>query len=455
MNDFQTFLNNCLSELLAMVPERLYLVGGYLRENLLLNDTLDFDFAVYENTLEISRELARKTNGVFVLLDPDRKTGRVVWNRKRNNFELNFDLATICGKSIEEDLRLRDLTINSIALELNRENIAKVSSGKLILNKSEIIDPTGGYDDLNNKLIRTYSKSNLEADPLRILRVFRFAGKTGFGIDHGTINFIKEIPELILKPAKERVLKEFTDIMANPVSNIQFKQMYRAELLPYLFFDLGQIDPVMFPKAIKNLENFELILNNLSEYFSYNNEISESLNAVIPYHTRASLLKVVILLHSLKTDNFSQKDYFHKVEKFLKIFTFSAIEQQVILNHLKFCAGWEEIASIEITPTSLFHFFKVRQKEVTGSLLLNFTLAFSDDLIKSKINRIFEYYFADKILSEQPKLLDGNMIIKEFKLKPGPEIGILLNFLQEAQAVKKVNNYQEALEFVSEKLKIK
>lgn len=455
MNDFNFFLNFCLTELLSLVPEKLFLVGGYVRERLMLKETTDFDFAVSENTLEIAKELARKTKGVFVLLDDQRKTARVVWNKKRNNFELNFDLATITGNSIEDDLLLRDLTINSMAIGLNKDTLPNLFRKNYSFNKNEITDPAGGFSDLKNKIIRTYRKENLEADPLRLLRVFRFSAKLGFEITTGTLNFIKEIPELILIPARERVLKEFFDIISNPFSYKQLELMNEVKLLLYLFQGLGNSDQGSFSLAIKNLETFELIINNIPENFNYNKDISIYLNEIVILdHKKYSILKIALFLNSLKPENCNINAYLLQVENFLKIYTFSFVEQQLILNHLKFCHFYQEIDNFEFNRKPLFYFFKERQNEVIGSLLINYTLAFAKNSLKENIGKIFEYYFEDNILSQQPKLLDGNVLIREFKLKPGPIIGKLLNSLQEAQAEKKVTNYQEALEFISGKLKI-
>ncbi|MEK5794370.1 multifunctional CCA tRNA nucleotidyl transferase/2'3'-cyclic phosphodiesterase/2'nucleotidase/phosphatase, partial [Acinetobacter nosocomialis] len=80
---------------------------------------------------------------------------------------------------LEEDLIRRDLTINAMAMDEN----------------GNIYDPYGGQDDLNQKILRHVSDAFIE-DPLRVLRVARFAARYtayGFKIAEETLNLMSEI----------------------------------------------------------------------------------------------------------------------------------------------------------------------------------------------------------------------------------------------------------------------
>jgi tRNA nucleotidyltransferase/poly(A) polymerase len=453
MSDFASFIKSSLSELLLLVPEKFFLVGGFVRERLLNKQSVDFDFAIAKNTIEIARELARRTKGVFVLLDEQRETARVVWNHDRNGFELNFDIARIIGKTIEEDLILRDLTINAIAVEVNNKTIPSLL-GETKLDALDLMDPSGGVEDINNKIIRTYQKENFLADPLRILRTFRFAGKLGFRISNETIGFIREIPELIIKPAKERVLKEIYDIFSVQDSYFHLELMNEAGILKYLFHDLGNFAEANFLSGLNSLKVFETVIRNITEHFSYKEQIADYLNQeIILGHKKVFILKMVLLLNGLNPSDASIPAYLKQVEKFLKKFTFSAIELQLILKHLKFSFAVNEIADFQLSRKNLFHFFKDRQNEVAGSILLYYVLDFPTGVLRESLTKILEYYFEDQILSDPPQLLDGNDLIKEFNLKPSKLIGQLLSTIQEAQAERKVKNYEEAIEFVRGLLK--
>jgi tRNA nucleotidyltransferase (CCA-adding enzyme) len=454
MNDFNGFVLYCLSELLKLVNGKLYLVGGFVREKLLGGYSADYDFVLPENTITVAKGLAKKTGGAFVLLDEQRNTARVVWNRERNNWDLNFDFATIMGSSIINDLTIRDLTINSLAIEIIQGTIEKLVPGGNPLLSEELIDPAEGFADLEKKQIRTLSRENLVADPLRILRVFRFAAKLGFEISGKTLDYVKSIPELILLPARERVLKELYDIFSSEQSFKQFKTMNDVYLLTYLFQGLGNFNKDTFSRAINNLELLEILVSELPEHFIFFQEIDHYLNRfTIQGHRKFPLLKIVLVLIALKPENSSTDEYLPGVEKFLKFYTFSFIEQQLILKHLKFGFSFQEIKDFNFSRKNLFHFFKDRQEEVPGSLLINYVLSWSEIAIRENIKKISNFYFEDEILSNQPQLINGNDLIRDFKLKPGRLIGQLLNSVREAQAEKKINSRLEALDFVSEILK--
>ncbi len=86
------------------------------------------------------------------------------------------------GKTVEEDLKRRDFTINAIAL--------RQAQGKL----TEIIDPYGGQEDLKNKLIKAVGDptERFEEDALRIMRAIRLSSQLGFMIEDQTLVALKE-----------------------------------------------------------------------------------------------------------------------------------------------------------------------------------------------------------------------------------------------------------------------
>jgi tRNA nucleotidyltransferase/poly(A) polymerase len=257
MSALKEFLAENIRKLLNISQQEVYLVGGFVRERLLLNTTYDYDFIVKENSLEISKALAKESKGAFVLLDPERETGRVAWNIERNNFNLNFDIAKLVGGSIESDLRLRDITINAMAIRVTEDNIEKILDENYAFSKEEIVDFSNGFEDLKNKVIRTYRKENLIDDPLRMLRVFRFIGKFNFEVENETATFIKEKASLITKPAKERVLKELFDIFSYNNASKVLSNMQEVSLLDYLFMDLKLKSKELLTEGIAKVAELE------------------------------------------------------------------------------------------------------------------------------------------------------------------------------------------------------
>jgi tRNA nucleotidyltransferase (CCA-adding enzyme) len=110
------------------------------------------------------------------------------------------------GKTIEEDLSRRDFTMNAIAIELKPE----MSSDKLI-------DPFQGQEDINNKLIRAVGDPNerFKEDALRMMRAIRFAAQLGFQIEENTLQAITNDAPLIGEIAGERIRDELLKLLAS------------------------------------------------------------------------------------------------------------------------------------------------------------------------------------------------------------------------------------------------
>lgn len=436
MNE-KEFLLFCLRTLKENFTGKVFIVGGFVREKLLGNETFDFDFIVESNSLEITQKIAKKTKGVFVLLDQERQTGRIAWNKSFSPCEMDFDITTLVGKSIEEDLQSRDLTINALAIEL-KDDWEKFFDSNYQIKKEDIIDFSNGYDDFINKELKTFKPSNLTDDPLRMLRVFRFSAKLGFKISDKTLNNIIKNSELIKKPAKERILKELFSIFASNKTHEIINIMSKTKLIDYLFEDISIFKKESFDKLTSNLSYFENLDLNNKEIYNYLNECL-TLN-----HNRKTLIKIVIFLLYLR-NNLSNNEYLSKVESFLKKNHFSSNECKFILKNLHLVIN-ENIDSISLDRKSLYFFFKNRVNETISSLLIE--LCLKENFINEKEYNLLDIYLKDKILSNQPKIITGNDLIKELNLKSGKHLGELLEQVNIAQAEKLISNYYEALEFV-------
>ena len=182
-----------LRDLAAARNLEVYLVGGSVRELALGRPAPDLDLAVSAQTLELARELATALDGTFVLLDEKERTARVV------NQEEILDLAEFRAPSLEGDLQGRDFTINALALDLK----AILGAGPL-----RVIDPLGGLEDLSRGLIRMVAAENLAADPLRLLRAYRFAATHGFSLTPETEAAIRRQVREFSRVAGERVHQE-------------------------------------------------------------------------------------------------------------------------------------------------------------------------------------------------------------------------------------------------------
>lgn len=145
------------------------LVGGSVRDLLLGRAPHDIDFAVLGDAVGLARAVANALGGAFYVMDAERGTARVIVDG------LILDFARCRGTTLDEDLRGRDLTLNAIAAPLPLDAPTR---GQIAL-----YDPLGGAKDLRDKVIRLASPDAIANDPVRAMRVARFAADLGARID--------------------------------------------------------------------------------------------------------------------------------------------------------------------------------------------------------------------------------------------------------------------------------
>ena len=157
-----------------------YVVGGAVRDELLGLPVKDRDHVVVGATPEEMEKLGFKPVGkdfpVFLHPETHEEYALARTERKSGRGYKGFTVHAAPDVTLEDDLRRRDLTINAIA---------KSEDGSLI-------DPFNGRNDLEQRVLRHVSDAFSE-DPVRILRVARFAARFGFGVADATMALMKQM----------------------------------------------------------------------------------------------------------------------------------------------------------------------------------------------------------------------------------------------------------------------
>lgn len=193
---------------------KIYLVGGIVRDILLSKRLHDVDITVEGNAKEFVEILDCYIKTKSVKYNETLPTAKVVFS---NGVEIDFastrqevydnfgDLPRIVktGCSLEEDIKRRDFTVNSLIVSLNKENLF------------ELIDLTNGLKDLKNKKLRILHKKSFLDDPSRMIRGLKFAQRLNFTLEEET----KKLQEEYLKNPLEniplkRVEKEIVDLFS-------------------------------------------------------------------------------------------------------------------------------------------------------------------------------------------------------------------------------------------------
>ena len=174
-----------------------WIVGGALRDALLGRPVVDVDLAVTGPEKDVARNIARAAGGPAFPLSERFDT----WRAEAAERGWHVDVTSLRGEGIEADLARRDFTVNAIALPLDG---------------GEALDPHGGRDDAERRLLRTVSDASLSDDPIRILRAARLAAALGFEIEPATLEMARREAPLAAEPAGERRFAELRNIVAGP-----------------------------------------------------------------------------------------------------------------------------------------------------------------------------------------------------------------------------------------------
>jgi tRNA nucleotidyltransferase (CCA-adding enzyme) len=189
---------------------KIYVTGGAVRDVLLGRTPKDIDYVVVGSTpaqmlangfIRVGADFPvfLKDGEEYALARTERKTAPGY-----NGFETNFDPSI----TLFQDLKRRDLTINSMAVSVeNWENF------KLVASKGQcpttLIDPFGGFVNLDQGVLVHTSEAFCE-DPIRVLRTARFASRYNFQVSDSTMALMKKIVHELNAVAPERIWLEFS-----------------------------------------------------------------------------------------------------------------------------------------------------------------------------------------------------------------------------------------------------
>lgn len=218
---------------------KIYQVGGAVRDKLLGKPVKDRDWVVVGSTPEEMKSLGYKPVGKDfpVFLHPETKEEYALarTERKTGKGYKGFTFHTSSEITLEDDLVRRDLTINAMAED---------EDGKLI-------DPFGGEQDLKDSMLRHVSPAFVE-DPLRVLRVARFAARFGFKIANETMTLMQTISasgELeALVP--ERVWTELEKALGGKYPTRFLLVLRACNALKVLFPEIDRLFGIPQPAAI-------------------------------------------------------------------------------------------------------------------------------------------------------------------------------------------------------------
>ncbi len=391
----------------------LYLVGGSVRDLLLNRKTADFDFTLKSETIQFVKSFAQSINAPFVPLEEQPPTARVIVKTQQSTqTELCLDFTQFRANTLTEDLCLRDLTINAMAIRL--ESVMET-------DHPEIIDPCNGINDLDKRQLLFPSEQVILDDPLRLMRIFRFSAQLDFNIPQKSFRLVQKHSNLLPNVSPERVRDELFKLLKNKKSNYYLQQMFNVGLL-------SKVIPHLEKRLVSwsYLERFEKISipESLSEYRA---EIEAYLNEELGlFANRSTLIKLCLLDPDNAVEIGKRLRLSRKAVKFLKCIA----------------TEYPQLSDEVLTKKQIITFLRNTSSEWWGVLLFSAVIL---PIPVGMLKQITDTYYQHLLpILKQGKLISGEDLIREFQLKEGREIGVLLKQIEEMQHYGEIRTRAEA-----------
>ena len=400
-----------------------YLIGGSVRDLILGNEVYDYDFATNAKPEEMVK-IFRKTiptgikHGTVSVLVDDHRFEITTYRSDGTYFDGRHPESVAFSNELRVDVERRDFTSNGLVYDPE---------------SCEIIDYVNGLKDIESRIIRTIGDpaTRFNEDGLRPIRACRFAAKLNFEIEENTFIAISKTFDIVKKVSKERIRDELLKMLESEKPSIGLEYLRKSGILDIILPELA--------------ECYGISQNKYHIYDVYYHSIY-SCDAAPKENI---LIRLAALLHDIgkvptKQPNTSGDYTFYnhevlgvkitkKIMKRLKCSN-EQIESvsNLILNHMfHYTNEWTDGAVRrfirKVGLENIDNLFILRMADRKGNGARK-GLPQPIERLKKRIEQVIE---AENAFSVRDLDIDGNVIMGELGLKPGPVIGKILNELLE------------------------
>lgn len=365
-----------------------YFVGGSVRDTILGVKIHDVDIASSAYPQEI-KSLFNHTvdtgieHGTVMVLH-NKKGYEITTFRTESGYQdyRRPDKVTFV-RSLSEDLKRRDFTINAFAM---REN-------------GEVTDLFNGLEDMHNHLIRAVGNPSerFNEDALRMMRAVRFASKLDFDIESNTLEAIHKHSKLLSKIAIERIYTEFVKMMMAKRPKQGLLDMVKTDMYKYIPVFGDHRDDLISISKLNNLK-----LNSEIEVWS--------------------LISFAFQLYS--------EQIHHLLKKW-------KASNDVIKQTEMCCAAINHLQKNDLNKWQMY------ETGIDLLLAANHIASFYGFYVSDE--QLINDYDALTIKSKKELAINGGILIKNGICKPGPQLGNILLELEHLVVQGKVDNQTEIL----------
>ena len=447
-----------------------FLVGGFVRDLFLNEYSKDIDLLVTGHCLEFSQQLAKETGGTLIALGGKHQLYRVVIKKTG----IRMDITSFAEGQFIKNLLNRDFTCNAIAL-----NVKHYLENNIWWDK--VLDPSKGLEDLSRRKLRPLKKDAFSNDPVRILRGLRLAAQFGLDLEPEYHVQAQAAAPLLYNVPGERIKQELWPLLKQQYSHRYVKLLDNWQVLDVIFPAIGQLRRTeqnyhhaenAWAHSLRVLKVLEL------DGIDY---LPRKVKVLIPDYlsqklsvdgNRGQVLKLAALIHDIgkiDTSNtlpdgritFHGHDkaglkYAEKISERLRL---GKHEQQSLSNivglHMRPLALAVEK---KVSEQAYYRFLKKAKDDVGMILLLSFADVSATRAAKGKtiepsyVKYLSQLWEMSLHYNYKDSLLNGDDLINNLDVKPGPIVGVLLDRVKQARFSGRIKNKEEALRFAEDEL---
>ncbi|TMC71827.1 MAG: CCA tRNA nucleotidyltransferase [Chloroflexi bacterium] len=398
-----------------------FVVGGCVRDALRGVDPHDWDVATSATPDEIQKvfrhSLYLNRFGTVVVRQGDHDIEVTTYRVEADYADHRHPTSVAFTDSLHEDLSRRDFTMNAMAWQPG-------TSGKA----GELVDPFGGQGDLEARVVRAVGepRERFAEDALRMLRAVRFATRLGFTIDQRTALAIRDSASLARSLSGERIQQEIVKILEAPRPSEAFR----------LLSDLGLLE-VICPEL-------ELAKGTPQDKAVAQNVFDHSLATLDATPPDDMVLRLAGLFHDIGKPATFSDGHFHqhefvgeaKARDILRRWRFDKETVSRVTHLIRNHMFWYQN---EWTPSAVRRFIRKVGLENIPAL---FALRKADNIgsgarsprmyaLEALWERVQEEIRAASAFSLKDLAIDGNDVMAELGIPPGPRVGRILDELFE------------------------
>ena len=308
------------------------------------------------------------------------------------------------------------------------ENAEVLTKGAHEQNALRVIDPCGGMKDLETGLLQFPSEQVVREDPVRLLRIYRFAAQLDFEITESAIKLVVKHRSLLSNVAMERCRDELIKIFKVKKAHPHLRRMETVRLLTQVVPSITETN-----KLWHSLETFEErpIPTALNAYFcEINDYLGEEMGEGAD---RGLFIKFGLLLGNNVSNAGKHLRLRRKTVQFM---------EHLISGSTKLKRTIPQFTQKQIT-----RFLRTYASDWWGVLLYAAALYSIDAAV---LKRITDTYYEHILpIRKQGKLITGNDLIQTFHLKEGKQIGNLLKEIEKRQFDGEIRTREEAFTVIA------